>query len=190
VAAIKIQKMDRSPMTEETLVQGLRSHSKMHYEYLYDRYANALYGAILKIVLKQEVAEEILQDTFVRIWDKIDGYDPLKGRLFTWMVNIARNLSIDKLRSREMSKDRKTSGIDFFVSDLDKRQNTESSVDSIGVKDLLKKLPVEQEFVIEHLYFKGYTQSELAEEFNIPLGTVKTRLNLGIKKLQTLIKQH
>lgn len=177
-------------MTEEVLVQGLRSHSKMHYEYVYDHYANALYGAILKIVTKEEVAEEILQDTFLRIWDKIEGYDPSRGRLFTWMINIARNLSVDKLRSKEMNKDRKTSGIDFFVSDLDKSWNTESSVESIGLKDLLKKLPVEQEFVIEHLYFKGYTQSELADEFNIPLGTVKTRLSLGIKKLQTLMKQN
>ncbi|MEJ0031718.1 MAG: sigma-70 family RNA polymerase sigma factor [Bacteroidota bacterium] len=76
-------------------------------DYLYDHYSAALYGVISRIIINEDVAEEVLQDVFLRIWDRIDNYDASKGRLFTWMLNIARNLAIDKTRSKEISKDRK-----------------------------------------------------------------------------------
>lgn len=121
----------------------------------------------------------------MKIWDRFSSYDSSKGRLFTWMVNVARNQAIDKTRSRELVKEKKTSGIENVVSKIDHSEYVEQRIDSIGVRDILKNLSEEQRFVVEHLYLKGYSQSELAEEFNIPLGTVKTRLRLAMQQLRT-----
>jgi RNA polymerase sigma factor (sigma-70 family) len=157
-------------------------------DYLYDHYSAALYGVVHRVVNNEDVSEEVLQDVFLRIWDKIDNYDPAKGRLFTWMLNIARNLAIDKTRSKEISKDRKTDDIDDLVSKIDRTEQAELNVEVIGLKEVLGQLSADQKFVVEYLYLKGYTQSELAEEFGIPLGTVKTRLRLAMIELRTLLK--
>jgi RNA polymerase sigma factor (sigma-70 family) len=143
-----------------------------------------LFGAIIRIVKKEEVAEEVLQDVFLKIWDRFANYDPAKGKLFTWMVNVARNQAIDKTRSKEIAKEQKTRGIENVVGRIEKSEYIEQHIDGIGVADILKNLSQEQRFVVEHLYFKGYSQSELAEEFGIPLGTVKTRLRLAMQQLR------
>ena len=156
-------------------------------EYLYDHYSSALYGVIFRILKKEEIAEEVLQDVFMKIWDRFESYDSTKGKLFTWMVNIARNQAIDKTRSKEISKDSKTSTIEKSVSRIDSEDYVEQKIEGIGVKDILKNLTDDQKFVVEHLYFQGYSQSELAEEFDIPLGTVKTRLRLAMQHLRSTL---
>ncbi len=175
-------------IAEVELVRRLRAKDRTALEYLYDHYSAALYGAIFRIIQKEAVAEEVLQDVFLKIWDKFEYYDASKGKLFTWLLNIARNQAIDKTRSREISKDRKTSDIQNVVSRIDSEAYIEQRVDGIGVKDILKNLPKEQHFIVEYLYLKGYTQSELAEEFNIPLGTVKTRLRMAMQQLRTILE--
>jgi RNA polymerase sigma factor (sigma-70 family) len=157
-------------------------------DYLYDHYSGAIYGAILRIVKKEEVAEEVLQDVFLKIWDRFASYDSSKGRLFTWMVNVARNQAIDKTRSKELMKEQKTRGIENVVSKIDRADYVEQRIEGIGVRDILKNLSEEQRFVVEHLYLKGYSQSELADEFNIPLGTVKTRLRLAMQQLRMTLR--
>ena len=166
------------------MVRRLRARDRSALEYLYDHYSGALYGAIFRIIQKESIAEEVLQDAFLKIWDKFDSYDSSRGRLFTWLLNVSRNQAIDKTRSKEISKDRKTGDLEKVVSKVDSQGYIEQSIESIGVKDTLKNLPAEQQFVVEYLYLKGYTQSELAEEFNIPLGTVKTRLRLAMQQLR------
>lgn len=165
----------------------MKNREQSALDYLYDHYSAALYGVIYRIVKKEALAEEVLQDVFLRIWDRIDGYDTQKGRLFTWMVNIARNLAIDKTRSKETSQNRKTDDIDNLVSRVDANENEQLSVDAIGLREVLIKLPEEQQFVVSQLYLQGYTQSEVANEFNIPLGTVKTRLRLAMITLRVLL---
>jgi RNA polymerase sigma-70 factor (ECF subfamily) len=165
----------------------LKARDQSALEYLYDHYSAALYGVIFRVVKKEAIAEEVLQDVFVRIWDRFNSYDPLKGKLFTWMLNIARNQAIDKTRSREISKEQKTGGIENVVSRIDNETYVEQPIEGLGVRDVLKGLPQEQKFVVEQLYFQGYTQSELAEEFNIPLGTVKTRLRLAMQQLRSTL---
>jgi RNA polymerase sigma-70 factor (ECF subfamily) len=139
------------------------------------------------VIKTEEIAEEVLQDVFLKFWNKIDSYEPSKGKLFTWMLNIARNHAIDRTRSKEQSKEKKTDGIENFVNNTGNAAIEETFSDSIGVKDLLKNLPQDQQFVVEYLYFKGYSQSELAEEFNIPLGTVKTRLRIAMQQLRLIM---
>ncbi|HTJ51588.1 MAG TPA: sigma-70 family RNA polymerase sigma factor [Cyclobacteriaceae bacterium] len=174
-------------MSEETLVSKLRAKDRSALEYLYDHYSSALYGVIFRILKKEEIAEEVLQDVFMKIWDRFESYDSTKGKLFTWMVNIARNQAIDKTRSKEISKDSKTSTIEKSVSRVDSEDYVEQKIEGIGVKDILKNLTDDQKFVVEHLYFQGYSQSELAEEFDIPLGTVKTRLRLAMQHLRSTL---
>lgn len=125
---------------------------------------------------------------FLKIWNRIDNYDPAKGRLFTWMLNLAKNQAIDKTRSKEISRENKTGGIENYVSDVKTGEFAEQQVDSIGLKEVLTSLPEDQRFVVDHLYLRGYTQAELADEFNIPLGTVKTRLRIAMKQLRLILK--
>lgn len=129
----------------------------------------------------------MLQDVFLKIWDRIKSYDSSKGRLFTWMLNIARNQAIDKTRSKEMSQGRKTDDIDDLVNKVDRQESTALQIETIGLKELLIRLTEEQRFVIDHLYLKGYTQSELSEEFGIPLGTVKTRTRMAMMELRSIL---
>jgi RNA polymerase sigma-70 factor (ECF subfamily) len=178
----------RKQIPEEEIISGLIRKDQSVMEYLYDHYSGALYSVVLRVVRNEDIAQEVLHDAFLKIWDKIDSYDPAKGRLFTWMLNLTRNLAIDKTRSKEMSKGKKTDDIDLLVNKVDKQEHTEQQVEAIGLKEVLSRLPDEQKFVVEHLYLKGYTQSELADEFNIPLGTVKTRTRLALTELRTILK--
>jgi len=170
------------------LISKLRAKDRSALEYLYDHYSSALYGVIFRILKKEEIAEEVLQDVFMKIWDRFESYDATKGKLFTWMVNIARNQAIDKTRSKEISKNSKTSTIEKSVHKIDNKDFVEQRIEEIGVKDILRNLTDDQKFVVEQLYFQGYSQSELAEEFNIPLGTVKTRLRLAMQHLRNTLK--
>jgi RNA polymerase sigma-70 factor (ECF subfamily) len=156
-------------------------------EYLYDHYASALLGVIARIIRKEELAEEVLQDVFLKIWDRIDSYDPAKGKLFTWMLNIARNHAIDKTRSREFSKDKQTGDLSKFVRSIDTNDYVEQGIEAIGLQEVISGLPDDQRFVIDQHYLKGYTQAEISEEFNLPLGTVKTRMRLAMKVLRNLL---
>jgi RNA polymerase sigma factor (sigma-70 family) len=175
-------------INEAELVQRLRAKDRSGLEYLYDHYSAALNGVILRIVKKEEVAEEVLQDVFLKIWDRFGSYDETKGRLFTWLVNVARNQAIDKMRSKEIVKEQKTGALEKVVNRIDNQDYIELSVEAIGLKEVLKELPEEQRFVVDYLYLRGYTQSELAEEFNIPLGTVKTRLRLAMQQLRVSLR--
>jgi RNA polymerase sigma factor (sigma-70 family) len=169
-------------------VKRLQAKDKSALELLYENYSGALYGVIFRVLKNEDIAEEVLQDVFLKIWDRFEQYDSTKGKLFTWMLNIARNQAIDKTRSKEISKDQKTRGIEKVVSRIDSRESVEQKVEDIGVKDIIRNLPDDQQFVVEYLYFKGYSQSELAEEFNIPLGTVKTRLRLAMQSLRATLR--
>lgn len=146
-----------------------------------------MYGAVLRVVKREEVAAEVLNDAFMRYWDKADSYDASKGRLYTWMLNIARNLAIDKTRSREFSQAGKTDSAENFVYAEASFPAEQMRIDGIGLTDLLKRLKPEQAEIIHWMYFQGYTQTEIEEKLNIPLGTVKTRLRAGMMMLRKLL---
>lgn len=172
---------------QDELVSRLRAKDKSALNYLYDHYSGALYGTILRIVSNDEVAEEVLQDAFIKIWNNIESYDTSKGRLFTWMMQICRNLSIDKLRSREIKKEMKSDNIEANVYTIEREHRAYQSIDKIGVKELLNKLREDERLIVDLVYFRGYTHSEVSDEYDIPLGTVKTRLRMGLKNLRNLI---
>jgi RNA polymerase sigma factor (sigma-70 family) len=176
-------------ISEPTLINRLQHGDQHALSYLYDHYSAALFGVIFRIVNEKNAAQEVLQDVFLKIWLRIPTYDAQKGKLFTWMLNIARNAAIDKVRSGEFSKQKKTKDITDFVRTVESYEVVSQSTDAIGLQKVLQQLPPEQQVIIEYLYFKGYTQSELAEEKNIPLGTVKTRLRMAMQTLQSLAQK-
>ena len=173
-------------ISEADLTARLQNGDQLALAYLYDNYSAALFGVIIRIVQEKNAAEEVLQDVFLKIWTRITSYDSQKGKLFTWMLNIARNAAIDKVRSGEFSKQKKTKDLSDFVNNIEQTNTESQSFDGIGIQQVLQQLPKEQQIILDYLYFKGYTQSELAEEKNIPLGTVKTRLRMAMQTLQSI----
>jgi RNA polymerase sigma-70 factor (ECF subfamily) len=173
---------------EQELTALLKNKDQAAFARLYDSYSGAIYSIILQIVSDQELANDILQEVFINIWRKIEMYDAEKGRLFTWMLNIARNASIDMLRSRSYRNSQKNQSIQENV-DVTVPGNTEQmNIDSIGLKKLLEKLKPEQRVLIDLSYFKGYTHEEIAEQEKIPLGTVKTRIRNALIQLREILK--
>jgi len=171
-------------LSEEELVSALRNREKVAIEALYDMYSSSLLGVISRIVIDEAIAEDILQETFIKIWNSFQSYSPEKGRLFTWMVNIARNLSIDKIRSKDFKNQNKNQELENNVTFIDEQVNTVYKPELMGIKDLVEKLKPEQKVILDLVYFKGYTHVEAAEELGVPLGTIKTRLRMAILQLR------
>ncbi len=176
----------KTTLSEPELVQAILEKDKNGAEALYDMYSSSLYGVIFRIVQHQEIAEDLLQDTFIRIWNSFSSYDAAKGRLFTWMVNVARNIAIDKTRSKEFRNSAKTEDIENNVLIIDKQVNTIINPETIGLKDLIGKLKPEHKIILDLVYFEGLTHVEVAKKLEIPLGTVKTRLRNAIITLRKL----
>ena len=150
---------------------------------LYDAYGGALYGVVLRVVQSPELAQQVLQDTFLKVWRNAATYDPAKGRLFTWLVNIARNTAIDATRSAQFRQQQKTDATDALVHSPGGHS---LNPDHIGVREIVGRLDEKYRLLIDLLYFQGYTQEEAAEETGIPLGTIKTRLRYAIGELRRL----
>jgi RNA polymerase sigma-70 factor (ECF subfamily) len=170
--------------TEQELISFLKQKDNKAFEYLYDNYSKALYNIILQIVDDVDLSNDILQEVFVNIWRKIDTYDPGKGRLFTWMLNITRNASIDTLRSRSYQNSQKNQSL----SDRDEpdtgANRIQLNIDNIGLRKVIDKLKRDHRILIELAYFKGYTHQEISEIESIPLGTVKTRIRSALSELR------
>jgi len=171
-------------LTEEDLVRALKGKETIAIQALYDMYSGALLGVISRIIQQPEVAEDLLQETFIKIWNSADSYDSTKGRLFTWMINLARNLSIDKVRSKDYRNSNKNQDIENNVDFIDSQRKITFNADTLGLRDMVTALKPEFNDVLNMVYFKGYTHVEAAEELNLPLGTVKTRIRMAIMELR------
>jgi RNA polymerase sigma-70 factor, ECF subfamily len=154
---------------------------------LYDRHSRLLFGLVLRMVRDRGEAEEILQEAFVRVWRRVETYDARVAGPLPWMIRLTRNIAIDRLRAR-----RKRAA-------LDAPEALEHSAESVAapsiqspevvalgaerrraLTDALDSLPAEQRLLLEAAFFEGYTHSELAARFGLPLGTVKTRIRTGV----------
>jgi len=173
-------------LTEAELIQAIRQKQKIGSEALYNMYSASLFGVIIRIVQDEDLAEDLLQETFIKIWNSFDSYDEKKGRIFTWMVNLARNLSIDKVRSKDFRNSSKNQDIENSVIAIDGERNTTINPEVLDLKDMVNNLKPEAKAVLDLIYFKGYTHVEAAEALGIPLGTVKTRVRLAIINLRKL----
>lgn len=176
-------------MTQEELLPLLLKKDDRSFTLLYDNYSKSLYGIIFNLIKDKEEAEDVLQEVFVKIWKNIDTYNTSKGRLYTWMLNIARNTSIDKLRSKNFNNNHKNLSTDNFVHILDDNSKTINKIDAIGIKEFIKKLKPKCIQLIDLLFFKGYTQQEASDELEIPLGTVKTQNRNCMNELRLMINE-
>jgi RNA polymerase sigma factor (sigma-70 family) len=179
-----LTKRHKISLSEEELILALRNRENIAAEALYDMYSASLFGVISRIVIDTATAEDVLQDTFVKIWNSFSSYSAEKGRLFTWMVNIARNLSIDKIRSKDFKNQNKNQELENNVTFIDEQRNTVYKPELLGIKDLVETLKPEQKSILDLVYFKGYTHVEAADELGVPLGTIKTRLRMAIMQLR------
>lgn len=180
--------MSQTPAYSELeLINLLQQRSEKAFSYLYDNYSAALYGIINSIVSDSATANDVLQDVFVNIWKKIGSYDSSKGRLFTWMLNVARNAAIDKLRSRGFRDNLKNQPLSDNV-DINMGSAVNPAVNDVGLKKVVARLKEEQRVLIDLSYFQGFTHEEIAKVMDIPLGTVKTRIRSALIELRTLIQ--
>ena len=173
--------------SEQQLVALLKSRESKAFRYLYDNYAAALLGIIMQIMKDNSLANDVLQEVFISIWKKIESYDPSKGKLFTWMLNIARNASIDMLRSKSYQNQKKNQSLEGNVNDA-VESPVKLNVDNIGLRKAMEKLKREYRILLELAYFKGYTHEEIASIESIPLGTVKTRIRNALIQLREQLK--
>ncbi len=180
---------DTNKYNEDELVALLQGQDKQAFSYLYDNYAPALNNIIYRMVEDVTLTEDILQEAFVKIWLNFTSYDKSKGRLFTWMLNLTRNLTIDMLRSKGYKKQSKISADENSVNNLQDNSFSISKFDSMGIQKQLANLKPEQRIIIDMAYFNGYTQDEIAKEVGIPLGTVKTRMRTAIIELRKIVQK-
>lgn len=166
----------------------IKARNTAAFSYLYDNYSGALNGVIANLVSDQILAEDILQESFLKIWNNFEQYNPAKGRLFTWMLNLTRNLTIDTLRSKGYKKQQKISADENSVSMYADGSYGKASFDALGVKNYLGNLKQDQRVVLELAYFNGFTQEEIADTLGIPLGTVKTRVRTALLELRKILQ--
>ncbi|HEY1030894.1 MAG TPA: RNA polymerase sigma factor [Flavipsychrobacter sp.] len=170
--------------SEPELVLLLKQQSQEAFNYLYKNYAGVLYSVIKKTISDDQTAQDVLQEVFVKIWNNIGQFNADKGRIYTWMINIARNASIDKLRSKGEIMKAKIQSAEDAVYNIQSGFKTEQKIDTIGLKDAVQGLKPEYQAIVDLAYFKGFTLEEVAKTLEIPLGTVKTRMRHAIQLLR------
>ncbi|MBI2729220.1 MAG: sigma-70 family RNA polymerase sigma factor [Sphingobacteriales bacterium] len=166
------------------LVFRLQQKDEKAFAMVYKNYGQALLGIIKKVLNEDgELARDVLQESMLKVWNNIQSYDAGKGTLFTWMLNICRNMAIDKTRSRDFKNQQKNQSFDL-VSFIRESHNESPKPELIGVSKMLNVLSAEQRQVVDTVYMLGYSHSEAAEKLNLPVGTVKTRLRASIMELK------
>lgn len=166
-------------MEDNTVIIRLQQSDPKAINYLYEAYGSALFSIALRIVGSQQLAEQVLQDTFVKVWRNSGNYDASKGRLFTWLLNIARNTAIDATRTahyRQYTRMEDISNTNLSTEPL--------SIDTLDVHQMAGRLDAKYHRLIDLVYFQGYGQQEAADLVGIPLGTLKTRLRHAISLLR------
>ena len=178
---------------EIELMKRIQARDADALEELYDLYHRLLFGLVLSIVKKREEAEDMLQEIFVKIWNKAESFDPERGNAYSWIVTLARNQAIDRIRSKGYKTQEKQSVSihqPLFSLEGDKHDPMETTIFSDRaelVKKALGQIPEAQSEVIKIAYYRGMTQREIASYLDIPLGTVKTRTRQGMMKLKSIL---
>jgi RNA polymerase sigma-70 factor, ECF subfamily len=155
---------------------------------LYDRHSRLLFGLILRIIRDRSEAEEVLQEVFVQLWNKADTYNVALGSPAAWLVRVARNRAIDRLRANTV-RIRAVESVPGPAAVESPEAAAAATEQQRAIGRALETLPLEQRVLIEQAYFLGLTQSELADRFKLPLGTVKTRIRTGMIALRQHLSQ-
>ena len=179
-----------SSATSAALLPAVAQGNVSAFEELYDRHASTVYGLLLRILANADDAQEVLQETFVKAWTSAGMFDAVRGSEVAWLISIARSRGIDRLRSRRTRADREDeagremSVFSAFVENATGADDAIQAEERRAVRDALAELPEAQSIALELAYFEGLSQTEIAERLSQPLGTIKTRMQLGMKKLR------
>ena len=177
-----------STLTESYLIEQCIKGNRQCQKEMYDRFASKMFAICLRYAKNQMDAEDILQEAFVKIWNSFSTYDASKGRLFTWMLNITRNLTIDTIRSKSYRKQSKIQRSENGVGHTNNNINENDRFDGLGIRKHVSLLKEDQKRIIDLAYFEGLTQEEISKKLQIPLGTVKTRMRTAILVLKKILQ--
>lgn len=175
-------------LSEDKLIEGLQNMDGSAMSALYSMYSDSLYRVISTIVVIDEVAQDLLQETFIKIWKSFKQYDPRKGRLYTWMIRLARNISIDYLRSVNHRNYTVSENLFESTQQIDQKFQVSYNPELIGVRDMTTILNEDQRKTLDLIYFKGYTHVQAAEELNVTVGIIRSRLQSSIAELRRTFK--
>jgi RNA polymerase sigma-70 factor (ECF subfamily) len=184
---------DYAGATDDRLVDALEIRDPRALETLYDRYGDYVYSVCLRVVADVQVAEDLTQEVFLRLWRRPDLYDPERGRFISWLLSVARNRGIDERRSRgrrfrhEAAPSLTSEELLATARSPEEEDAAIRTEDRVAIERALATLPPDQRTAIRLAYFGGYTQQEIAVGLRQPLGTVKTRIRLGLQKLRLLL---
>ena len=173
-----------------TLLPAVARGSVSAFEAFYDRYASTVYALLLRILANADDAQEVLQETFVKAWTNAKMFDSVRGSEIAWLISIARSRGIDRLRSRKIRNTREDEAgreVSIHSSFVDYATGADRAIQSEeqrAVRSALAELPDAQRMALELAYFEGLSQTEIATRLEEPLGTIKTRMQLGMKKLR------
>lgn len=172
--------------TEEQLVITLKNMDRGAMNSLYFMYSDSLLRVISTIVPNEEVAQDLLQETFIKIWKSFDHYDSSKGRLYTWMARLAKNIAIDYLRSVNYRNSSSNDDLSALTQQIDQKFQVSYNPETIGVKEMIRILNEDQKSALDLIYFKGYTHIQAAEELKISVGILRSRLQSSINLLRKI----
>jgi RNA polymerase sigma-70 factor (ECF subfamily) len=180
---------------DEAIVAAVARGEHTALAQLYDRYAGAVFALALRIVADREIAEEVTQESFLRVWRYASTYDPARGRVATWLLGMTHHLAIDQVRRRRVrvtpmpvTEEGEPLAAQLPDPTIDVEREVWGAERRRVLRVALGHLPAAQREVIEHAYYRGLTQLEIAARIGIPLGTVKTRLRLGLAKLRDILQ--
>lgn len=174
------------PSHEIQIINLLQSGDSKGVSMLYKHYSSSIYGIIYRMVNNEDVAKEVMQDVFVKAWKYAKKYDPNKGRLYTWLAQIARTSSLTTIKSGNFQRDQKTDSLDPLVYDH-RDLSEESNIKDTGLEKVITKLDDKHKLLIDYIYYRGYSQREAAKALSLPLGTVKTRIRTAILELRKVL---
>jgi RNA polymerase sigma-70 factor, ECF subfamily len=186
------------PVSDLELLQRIAARDEAALASLYDRHSSLSYGVILRILRNSSDADEVLQETFVRIWTRADTYDSRLGSPAAWLTRIARNRAIDRLRARHVRRNISVEPADLAdgSSGLPEPEHHDTPEVVVGdaattraLREAMAILPDAQRALIEAAFFEGYSHQELAARFDVPLGTVKTRIRSGLTTMRGRLEQ-
>jgi RNA polymerase sigma-70 factor (ECF subfamily) len=187
---------DYADLQDNELLGALQAGDLHAFEELFRRYSHLVYSTCVRVLEDAQAAEDMTQEVFLRLWRRPQLYDATRGRFVTWLLSVARNRSIDERRSRgrrfkhEQPPSLAAAETLAGVGEPEGEDAAVLSEERIAVQKALAKLPPEQQLAIRLAYFGGYTQQEIAQGLSQPLGTVKTRIRLGMQKLRVLLIDH
>lgn len=173
-------------MNDELIVALMQADPRRAIEFIIEKYGGALLWNLRKISPNEEIAQDLFQEACVKIWQNAEKYDPQKGRLFTWLVQVCRNLALDKIRTQKFKRQQQSAEVDATVTNDIAFSEGMQMVDP-GLQNQINRLEAKYREIIELMYFQGYTQSEISKDFDIPLGTVKSRAKVAMRELRRLL---